>query len=92
VAGTGITVNTISPGAIGTPALRRGISRMAEARGWTGSPDDIERQAVANYFPSTAARLGFTDEIGAAAAFLASPLASFINGINLHVDGGRARL
>jgi 3-oxoacyl-[acyl-carrier protein] reductase len=92
VAGTGITVNTISPGAIGTPALRRGINRMAEARGWTGSPDEIEQQAVANYFPSTAGRLGLPYEVGVAAAFLVSPLASFINGINLHVDGGRARL
>ena len=34
-------------------------------------------------------RIGNPDEIAAAVAFLCSPAASYINGINLPVDGGR---
>jgi 3-oxoacyl-[acyl-carrier protein] reductase len=36
-----------------------------------------------------AGRIGDPREIAAAAAFLATPAASYINGINLPVDGGR---
>jgi len=36
-------------------------------------------------------RLGDANEIGAAIAFLASPAASYVNGINMPVDGGRTK-
>jgi 3-oxoacyl-[acyl-carrier protein] reductase len=36
-----------------------------------------------------AGRFGNPNEIGSAIAFLATPAAAYINGINLPVDGGR---
>ena len=36
-----------------------------------------------------ARRIGLAEEFGAAVAFLCSPAAVYINGINLPVDGGR---
>jgi 3-oxoacyl-[acyl-carrier protein] reductase len=36
-----------------------------------------------------AARIGTAEEVAAAVAFLASPAAAYINGINIPVDGGR---
>ena len=36
-----------------------------------------------------AGRFGKPEEVAAAAAFLATPAASYINGINVPVDGGR---
>ena len=36
-----------------------------------------------------AKRFADADEVAAAAAFLASPAAGYINGINVPVDGGR---
>ena len=38
--------------------------------------------------PNPLGRFGSADEGAAAVAFLASPLAAYINGANLRVDGG----
>ena len=38
--------------------------------------------------PNAAKRLGRVNEISAAVAFLASPLADYVNGANLRLDGG----
>jgi 3-oxoacyl-[acyl-carrier protein] reductase len=37
--------------------------------------------------PNPVGRIGHVGEVAAAVAFLASPLAGFINGANLRVDG-----
>ena len=48
--------------------------------------DDIERQALQTI---PMGRLGRPEELGAVVAFLASPEASYVTGVNLPVDGGR---
>ena len=88
LAGTGITVNTVSPGPILTPAAERVFRDVAKQQGWGEDWPEIERQAVKNLVPNPVGRLGTVEEVAAAVAFLASPLASYINGANLRVDGG----
>ena len=49
---------------------------------------EIERRAVKEIVPNSVARIGRADDIANAVAFLASPLADYIDGANLRVDGG----
>jgi NAD(P)-dependent dehydrogenase (short-subunit alcohol dehydrogenase family) len=71
----GIRCNSIVPGPIdGT----EGMKRLA-------APE--QRQAVINNVPLR--RMGTVDDIGHAAVFLASPLASYISGCVVVVDGGQ---
>jgi NAD(P)-dependent dehydrogenase (short-subunit alcohol dehydrogenase family) len=88
LAGTGITVNTVSPGPILTPAAERVFRDVAKRQGWGEEWPEIERQAVKNLVPNPVGRLGSVEEVAASVAFLASPLAAYINGANLRVDGG----
>ena len=70
----GIRANSIAPGYIGDT---EGTQRVA------GGP--VIEAVMAS---TPLARLGTTDDIGQAAVFLASPLASFITGSVVVVDGG----
>jgi len=70
----GINVNAIAPGAIDTDMSR-------------GTSDDKEMgEAVLRRIPK--GRVGKPEDIGAAAAFLASDEADYITGVTLYVDGG----
>jgi NAD(P)-dependent dehydrogenase (short-subunit alcohol dehydrogenase family) len=88
LAGTGITVNTVSPGPILTPAAERVFRQIGKQQGWGEEWSEIERRAVKELVPNPVGRIGRVEEVAAAVAFLASPLASYINGANLRVDGG----
>lgn len=80
----GITANTILPGYTKTARLDS-LFRGRASRGGT-SVEQVEADAVAGI---PAGRLGAPEEIAAAALFLCSPAASYVNGVNLAVDGGR---
>ena len=68
----GIRVNSVSPGLIGRPGL---------AEDW---PEGVRRWQAA----APAGRLGTPEDVGDACVFLASPMASWITGHDLVVDGG----
>ncbi len=80
----GITVNNILPGATNTERLNTLIEARAKKAGVTSKEESNE---WLKEIP--AGRFADASEIAAAAAFLASPAASYINGINVPVDGGR---
>lgn len=80
----GITVNNVLPGATLTTRLETVLNSKAEK---TGQPLDVAKREMMAEIP--AGRFGESHEVAAAVAFLASPAAGYINGINLPVDGGR---
>lgn len=71
-----IRSNVISPGPIATPLT-------------VGSPQDIMERMMSTI---PMGRMGEPDEVAKAALFLASDDSSFITGIELFVDGGRAQI
>lgn len=84
VAPFGITVNNVLPGFTDTERLRSIVRARAEKA--AVSYEEMEEQMIRSV---PARRFGEASETAAAIAFLASPAAAFINGINLPVDGGQ---
>jgi 3-oxoacyl-[acyl-carrier protein] reductase len=82
----GITVNNILPGATATERLNEIINNKATKLG--KSIEEVTN-AMKNEIP--AKRFADPKEIANAIAFLASEAASYINGINLPIDGGRTK-
>lgn len=80
----GITVNNLLPGYTDTARLASLFEAKAEAGGI--SQERVRKECIEK-IPT--GRLASPDEIAAGAGFLASPAASYVNGINLPVDGGR---
>lgn len=80
----GITVNNVLPGATKTARLEAIIGNKAAK---SGLPVDRVEKAMQEEIPLR--RFAEASEVGSAVAFLASPAAAYINGVNLPVDGGR---
>ena len=85
LAGTGITINTVTPGAVESPVMRSYVLSLPPYKGKTY--EEVEA-TVARKWNIPAGRIGKPEDMAAAIAFLSSPLADFINGVNLRVDGG----
>lgn len=79
-----ITVNNVLPGATETERLAQVLSGKAAK---TGHTIEAVAQEMKNEVPLR--RFAKPEEVANAIAFLASPAAAYINGINLPVDGGR---
>jgi 3-oxoacyl-[acyl-carrier protein] reductase len=74
VASRGITVNAIAPGFI-TTAMTDKLTDDQKSNLLTGVP---------------MGRMGTSEEIAAAAVYLASPEAGYVTGQTMHVNGGMA--
>jgi NAD(P)-dependent dehydrogenase (short-subunit alcohol dehydrogenase family) len=83
VKGRGIRINTLSPGPVKTTGLMELVGT-----------DAAQQQGFLDHLASLIpmGRVGDPDEIAKAAVFLASDDASFINGIELFVDGGMRQI
>jgi 3-oxoacyl-[acyl-carrier protein] reductase len=86
VAPWGITVNNVLPGATDTARLRNLIASKALK---TGRTEEQVAQEMQEEIPL--GRFAQPEEVAHAIAFLASPRAAYISGINLPVDGGRLK-
>jgi len=71
----GITVNAVAPGYIATDMTK-------------DLPEELKQKMMAAI---PLARMGKPEEIANVVAFLASPMASYVNGANYVVDGGHTR-
>ena len=80
----GITVNNILPGFTNTDRLSSLIKDKSKSQGKSENDIalDMKKQVPLG-------RFGLPQETAKAIAFLASPAAGYINGVNLAVDGGR---
>lgn len=86
VAPLNITVNCIAPGVIYTDRTKERIKAQIAQHGGD------EESCLKDYVKGIpAGRLGTADELAALAAFLCSPLAAYITGSTICVDGGRRR-
>ena len=89
-AGSRVTVNTVLPG----PTRSEGVETFIEglAKDQNISPEQVEKEFFTKTRPSSLIqRFATTPEVAALVAFVASPLASAINGAALRVEGGLLR-
>ncbi|MEG4206974.1 SDR family oxidoreductase [Microcoleus sp. Pol7_A1] len=89
-AGSHVTVNTVLPG----PTRSEGVETFIEglAKDQNISPEQVEKEFFTKTRPSSLIqRFATTSEVAALVAFVASPLASAINGAALRVEGGLLR-
>ncbi|HQW20779.1 MAG TPA: SDR family oxidoreductase, partial [Rhodocyclaceae bacterium] len=80
----GITVNNVLPGYTRTQRLDQILADRARA---TGNSEEKIAESMLATVPLR--RFAEASEIASVIAFLASPAAGYINGINVPVDGGR---
>jgi len=88
LAETGITVNTISPGIIVNDNIKKFFLEVAKQRGWGTDWAEIEKRVLKEWMGTLSGRLGQVEDVANLVAFVASPLADYINAANLRVDGG----
>ncbi|MBP9714304.1 MAG: acetoacetyl-CoA reductase [Sterolibacterium sp.] len=74
VAKKGVTINTISPGYIGTKMV-------------TAIPQDVLDSKILPQIPT--GRLGKPEEVAGLVAYLTSEEAAFVNGANISINGGQ---
>ena len=76
-------MNVVSPGTVVTPGYKSELGMNDE------QVKEFEAQAAAT---TPLGRTGTPDEIAKAVVFLASDESSYINGVELFVDGGAAQI
>ena len=89
-AGSQVTVNTVLPGRTRSEGVETFIEGLAKEQNI--SPEQVEKEFFTKMRPSSLIqRFATTSEVAALVAFVASPVASAINGAALRVEGGVVR-
>ena len=92
LAGSGVTVNTVSPGLIHTPEVEAYLRSRAERKGWGQEWEQIEARGVEEMMPNPCGRMARPEEVADLVVFLASERAGYLNATNLRIDGGATGL
>jgi 3-oxoacyl-[acyl-carrier protein] reductase len=85
VAGSGITVNLVSPGLIHTAEVEASYLAQGRRNGWGETWAEVEPHVAADI---PIGRIVRREEVADLVAFLASPRADAIHGQNIRIDGG----
>jgi NAD(P)-dependent dehydrogenase (short-subunit alcohol dehydrogenase family) len=80
---SGIRINAVCPGTVDSPMTRHAADLIAAADG--AQPEEVMHRYEQG---NPLRRIASADEIAGVCLFLASPLASFVNGASVMVDGG----
>ena len=88
----GVTANSVSPGAILTPAVEEWLGNLRKAMGWGDiSIEEAEKRMTREIVPVPIGRVGRVEDIAHAVCMIASPGAGFMTGANVRVDGGQVQ-
>lgn len=88
----GVTVNSVSPGMVMTPAVEDWLANLSNVLGWGDiSLDEAEIRAAREITPIPVGRVGRVDEIAHVVCMIASPAAGYMTGANIRIDGGQVQ-
>jgi 3-oxoacyl-[acyl-carrier protein] reductase len=89
LAGTGITVNCVSPGIIATPEVLERFTERARRDGLDTDWATVE-QRMLEAMPNPSGRVPMPEDVGRFVAFVVSEPGWHLNGAHLRFDGGAA--
>jgi 3-oxoacyl-[acyl-carrier protein] reductase len=92
LAGTGITVNIVSPGLIRTREVEDNFVARGKAKGWGETWEEVEPHVLKNFMSNLTGKVTLTEEVADLVAFVASPRAGALMAMNLRIDGGTTAL
>jgi 3-oxoacyl-[acyl-carrier protein] reductase len=88
LAGTGVTVNTVSPGIIATAEVVAMFEERARERGLATDWATVQQLMLDGAMPNPSGRVATPEDIGRFVAFVVSDAGWHINGAHLRIDGG----
>jgi 3-oxoacyl-[acyl-carrier protein] reductase len=71
-----------------TEGVRKRFHDLAQKNDWGNDWDAIVQSVQKNFLANPTGQYGNPEDVGHLVAFLASPIAGYINSVNYRIDGG----